>query len=283
MIWRLSWHYRRRLAVNLLALVVAVLAMAVGLTFLVAILWTLFRNGLPGLSFDLFRQATPPPGAPGGLGNAILGSLLMTGLGTLIGTPVGILIGTYLAEFGGNGRLASAVRLSSGLLLSTPSVIIGFFVYASIVARSGHFSALAGAGALAMIQIPIVINSTESMLRLVPHALREAAAALGAPPWRITLTVTYRAARAGILTGVLLGIARIGGESAPLLFTALNNQFWSADLTHPMANLPVTIYQFAMSPYDDWQSLAWAGALLITLGVLLLNVVARTYLRRRAD
>ncbi|MBX3021804.1 MAG: phosphate ABC transporter permease PstA [Bdellovibrionales bacterium] len=258
------------------------LAMVIGLGFLIAILWTLLKNGMPAISKRVFTEITPPPGESGGLLNAIFGSIVITGLGTLIGTPIGILIGTYLAEFGRGSWIASTVRFINGILLSAPSVIIGFFVYALVVARMKHFSAYAGACALAIILIPVVVNSTENMLRLVPNSLREAAAALGAPQWKITVMVTYRAAKAGILTGVLLGVARIGGESAPLLFTALNNQFWSTNLSSAMANLPVTIFQFAMSPYEDWQSLAWAGALLITSGVLLLNIIARTLLRRKA-
>lgn len=278
----MSALYFRRKLVNRLALLTAMLAMVIGLSFLIAILWTLIKNGLPALNPRVFTEMTPPPGAQGGLLNAIYGSLIITGLGTLIGTPIGILVGTYLAEFGRGSKLASVVRFINGILLSAPSVIIGFFVYALVVARVHHFSAWAGSLALSIILIPVVVNSTENMLRLVPNSLREAAAALGAPQWKITIMVTYRAAKAGILTGVLLGIARIGGESAPLLFTALNNQFWSSDLSRAMANLPVTIFQFAMSPYDDWQQLAWAGALLITTGVLLLNIVARTFLRRKS-
>lgn len=275
-------HYFRRKLTNRGALLTAMLAMAVGLGFLIAILWTLLKNGVPAISKSVFTEMTPPPGQSGGLLNAIYGSFMITLTGTLIGTPVGILIGTYLAEFGKDSWLASTVRFINGILLSAPSVIIGFFVYALVVARMRQFSGWAGAFALAIILIPVVVNSTENMLRLVPNTLREAAAALGAPQWKITTLVTYRAAKAGILTGVLLGIARIGGESAPLLFTALNNQFWSTDLSKAMANLPVTIFQFAMSPYEDWQKLAWAGALLITAGVLLLNILARTLLRRKA-
>lgn len=275
-----TWLYRRRKLTNQIALFSAGLAMVFGLFFLVAILWTLVRNGLPALSIKVFSQMTPPPGDDGGLLNAIFGSLAMTAVGTAIGTPAGILIGTFLAEFGRGSRLASVVRFINGVLLSAPSVIIGFFIYTLVVVRLRHFSGWAGAFALAIILIPVVVNSTENMLRLVPNSLREAAAALGAPQWKITVLVTYRAAKAGILTGVLLGVARIGGESAPLLFTALNNQFWSADLSKAMANLPVTIFQYALSPYEDWQHLAWAGALLITGGVLILNVVTRTLLRR---
>lgn len=266
---------------NRLALFAALGAMLFGLAFLTAILWTLLRNGLPALEWATFSLDTPPPGETGGLLNALTGSVLITAVATAIGTPLGILIGTYLAEFGRGGWLAPVVRFVNGILLSAPSVLIGFFIYALVVARYRHFSGWAGAFALAMILVPVVVNSTENMLRLVPNSLREAAAALGAPQWKITVMVTYRAARSGILTGVLLGVARIAGESAPLLFTALNNQFWSADMFRPMANLPVTIFQFAMSPYEDWQRLAWAGALLITAAVLLLNIVARSYLRRK--
>lgn len=277
-----SWLYQRRKIVNALALTACVLGMSLGLGALACILGTLLARGLPGVRLSLFTELTPAPGDPGGLANAIWGSALITGLGTALGTPVGILAGTYLAEFGGRGPAASVIRFVNGILLSAPSVIIGFFVYASVVVHAGHFSGWAGALALSLILIPVVVNATETMLRLVPNALREAAAALGAPRWKITFAVTYRAARAGILTGVLLGVARIGGESAPLLFTALNNQFFSTDLNRPTANLPVTIFQFAMSPFDEWQDLAWAGALLITITVLILNVTARTFLRRKA-
>lgn len=275
-------HYLRRKVRNRLGLVAACIAMSFGLFFLGAILWTLVRSGLPALTSSVFTMNTPPPGSPGGLLNAIAGSLIMTVLATLVGTPVGILAGTYLAECGSDNRLASVVRFITGVLLSAPSVVIGFFIYAVVVAKMGHFSGLAGAMALAVIQIPVVVSSTETMLRLVPNSLREAAAALGAPAYKVTILVSYRAARAGILTGVLLGVARITGETAPLLFTALNNQFWSVNLTKPMANLPSVIFQFAMSPYEDWQRLAWAGALLITVGVLGLNIVARIFLRRKA-
>jgi phosphate transport system permease protein len=257
----------------------ACLAMLLGLLALGAILFTLCRNGFPALSSAVFREMTPPPGNKGGLLNALVGSLMLTGIGTLIGTPIGILAGTYLAEFGRNSRLAEVIRFVNSILLSAPSVVIGFFIYTVVVAKMGHFSGWAGTCALAVILIPLVVANTENMLLLVPNNLREAAAALGAPQWKITVSVTYRAARNGIFTGILLGIARISGESAPLLFTALNNQFWSTDLNKPMANLPVVIFQFAMSPYEDWQHLAWAGALLITLTVLLLNIIARFSLR----
>jgi phosphate transport system permease protein len=273
--------FRRRHRRNRLALALACAAMFVGLFFLAAILWTLLKNGLPAIRSEVFSQMTPPPGSSGGLLNAIVGSAILTGVATLIGTPIGILAGTYLSEFGSTTWLASVIRFINGILLSAPSVVIGFFAYAIVVVRFGHFSGWAGAFALAIILIPVVVSSTENMLRLVPNSLREAAAALGAPQWRITVMVTYRAARAGILTGVLLGVARISGESAPLLFSALNNQFWSVDLAKPMPNLPVTIFQFAMSPYEDWKRLAWVGALIITAGVLILNVIARLTLRRR--
>jgi phosphate transport system permease protein len=278
-----EYFYFRRKLINKLALVAACLAMVMGLAFLAAILLTLLIKGIPAINPKVFSEMTPPPGGQGGLVNAIFGSFVLTFLATLIGTPIGILAGTYLSEFGAQSKLASVIRFVNGILLSAPSVVIGFFVYAVVVARTKHFSGWAGTVALSIILIPVVVASTENMLRLVPNTLREAAAALGAPQWKITVLVTYRAAKAGILTGVLLGVARISGESAPLLFTALNNQFWSADLAKPMANLPVTVFQFAMSPYDDWQHLAWAGALIITLAVLILNIVARVFLRRKAS
>jgi len=224
---------------------------------------------------------TPPPGSDGGLANAIAGSLIIVGVGTLLGTPIGILAGTYLAEFGKRSRLAGATRFLNDVLLSAPSIVIGLFVYAVFVSQVRHFSGLAGAFALGLIVIPVVVRTTDDMLRLVPNSLREAAAALGAPAWKIVTQVTYRAARTGILTGILLALARVSGETAPLLFTALNNQFWSTNLNAPMANLPVVIFQFAMSPYDDWNRLAWGGATLITLAVLLLNILARMLFRKR--
>jgi phosphate transport system permease protein len=223
----------------------------------------------------LFAQMTPPPGSSGGLLNAIAGSLALTGIATLIGTPTGILAGTFLAEYARGNQFGELVRFINDILLSAPSIIIGLFVYEVMVVRMGHFSAWAGAVALAIIMVPVVVRTTEDMLRLVPSALREAAAALGAPKWKVVVLVTYRAAMQGMVTGVLLAIARISGETAPLLFTALNNQFWSTDLNRPMANLPVVIYQFAMSPYADWQLLAWGGALLITASILVLNITAR--------
>jgi phosphate transport system permease protein len=275
--------YARRRLINLLSLGVSVLAMAFGLFWLGWILFTLLQHGIPGLSLAVFTQITPPPGSNGGLVNAIAGSLLMTALGTLIGTPIGILAGTYLAEFGQRGWLAPVTRFINDVLLSAPSIIIGLFVYTIYVIKVKHFSGWAGALALSILVIPIVIRTTENMLRLVPNSLREAAAALGAPQWKIISSVTLRAARAGILTGVMLAIARISGETAPLLFTSLNNQFWSSDMNQPMANLPVVIFQFAMSPYADWQELAWAGALLITFSVLTLNILARVLFRQQAS
>ena len=274
--------YTRRRIINAIGLIISVLAMAFGLFWLCWILWTLLEHGLPALSLVVFSQMTPPPGSSGGLLNAIAGSLAMTLVGTLIGTPIGILAGTYLAEFGQRGWLAPVTRFINDVLLSAPSIVIGLFVYEAYVIRVKHFSGWAGALALSILVIPIVIRTTENMLRLVPTTLREAAAALGAPQWKIINFITLRAARAGIITGVMLAIARISGETAPLLFTALNNQFWSSNMDQPMANLPVVIFQFAMSPYEDWQKLAWAGALLITFSVLTLNILARVLFRQRA-
>lgn len=273
--------YAQRRLVNLFNLTAAVLTTGFGLFWLGWLLWTLLVQGLPWLTLTLFTQSTPPPGAAGGLANAIVGSLLMVGAGVLIGTPIGVMAGTYLAEFGQGSRLAAVVRFVNDILLSAPSIIIGVFVYEVVVVSSGHFSGWAGALALALIVVPIVVRTTENMLRLVPLSLREAAAALGAPRWKVVLAVVYRAARVGVLTGILLAIARISGETAPLLFTALNNQFWSTSMDKPLANLPVVIFQFAMSPYEDWQRLAWAGALLITASVLALNVIARLLSRSR--
>ena len=274
--------YTRRRIVNTIGLAVSMLAMAFGLFWLCWILWTLLVHGLPALTPVVFAQMTPPPGSSGGLLNAIFGSLMMSLVGVLIGTPIGILAGTYLAEFGQRGWLAPVTRFINDVLLSAPSIVIGLFVYEIYVIQVKHFSGWAGSLALAIIVIPIVIRTTENMLRLVPNTLREAAAALGAPQWKIINFVTLRAARAGIITGVMLAVARISGETAPLLFTALNNQFWSSNMDQPMANLPVVIFQFAMSPYEDWQKLAWAGALLITLSVLTLNILARVLFRQSA-
>ncbi len=274
--------YRRRRIVNFVYLGISVLAVLFGLFWLVWILWTLFAQGLQALNPAMFTQTTPPPGSAGGLANAIFGSLLMSLLATLIGTPVGILAGTYVAEYGRRGWLGPATRFVNDILLSAPSIVIGLFVYAVYVAKVQHFSGWAGTFALALIVIPVVLKTTENMLRLVPDTLREAAAALGAPQWIVISFVTLRAARAGIITGVLLAIARISGETAPLLFTALNNQFWSFNMDAPMANLPVVIFQFAMSPYQDWQTLAWGGALLVTLSVLALNIVARAVFAQKS-
>lgn len=273
--------YARRRFINAFNLTVSLLTMAFGLFWLAWILWTLLRLGISGLSLATFTEMTPPPGSPGGLLNAIAGSLMMTTLATLIGTPVGILAGVYLAEFGQGSRLAAVTRFVNDILLSAPSIVIGLFIYEVYVVKVGHFSGWAGSFALALIVVPVVVRTTENMLKLVPNSLREAAAALGAPQWKIILLVTLRASRAGILTGILLAVARIAGETAPLLFTALNNQFWSTNLNAPMANLPVVIFQFAMSPYQDWQKLAWAGALLITFSVLILNIIARVAFRQR--
>ncbi len=267
--------YSRRRLTNWLVIGLSVLATAFGLLWLVLVLSTLLINGIGAIGPSLFTQMTPPPGSSGGLLNAIAGSLAMTVIATLIGTPTGILAGTFLAEYARGSRFGEVVRFVNDILLSAPSIIIGLFVYEAMVVRMGHFSAWAGAMALAIITIPVVVRTTEDMLRLVPTELREAAAALGAPQWKVIVMVTYRAAAQGMMTGMLLAVARISGETAPLLFTALNNQFWSSDLNRPMANLPVVIFQFAMSPYADWQLLAWGGALLITAAILVLNITAR--------
>jgi phosphate transport system permease protein len=273
--------YRRRRRTNAAMMALSTLALAFGLFWLVWILGVLLYEGVGALRPSLFLQMTPPPGSDGGLANALFGSLLMAGAGTLIGTPAGILAGTYLAEYGRRGWLAPATRFVNDVLLSAPSIVIGLFVYSVYVARAKHFSGWAGALALAIIVVPVVVRTTDDMLKLVPNSLREAAMALGCPSWKMVTMVSYRAARAGIVTGILLAVARIAGETAPLLFTALNNQFWSADLNRPMANLPVVIFQFAMSPYDDWHRLAWGGAAVITLFVLALNIAARIVFRRK--
>lgn len=267
--------YSRRKRRNALFVAAAIIATAFGLLWLAWILATLLINGLSGLQLDLFTKMTPPPGATGGLLNAIFGSLVMIVLAVIVGTPIGILAGTYLAEYGRHTSLASVIRILNDILLSAPSIVVGLFIYEALVLTMGHFSALAGAFALAVIVIPVVVRTTENMLRLIPNSLREAAAALGAPEAHIIGLVTWRAAKAGIITGILLAIARISGETAPLLFTALNNQFWNVNLTKPMASLPIVIFQFAMSPYAEWHRLAWAGALLVTLTVLGLNILAR--------
>ena len=274
--------YRARKRQNALLLFISCLALAFGLFWLIWILGTLFyEGGAALLRAQLYYQMTPPPGDDGGLANAIVGSVVIVGTATLLGTPVGILAGTYLAEYGKKSWLAAATRFLNDVLLSAPSIVIGLFVYTVYVARAKHFSSLAGAVALALIVIPVVVRTTDDMLKLVPNSLREAAVALGCPTWKMIVLVTYRAARTGILTGLLLAVARVSGETAPLLFTALNNQFWSLDLNRPMSNLPTVIFQFAMSPYADWHRLAWGGAALITLAVLGLNVVARVLFARK--
>jgi phosphate transport system permease protein len=266
----------RRKLTNVIALSASIAAMLFGLAWLLSILWTVLTLGAQHLSPAVFTEMTPAPGAQGGLANAIAGSLMMVGLATLIGTPVGVLTGVYLAEYGARSVLAPMTRFVNDMLLSAPSIIIGLFVYAVVVANVGHFSGWAGVAALALLVIPVVVRTTENMLLLVPNSLREAAFALGAPKWRVVAMVSLRAARSGVITGVLLAVARISGETAPLLFTSLSNQFWSLDLSQPIANLPFTIYKFAMSPFEDWQQLAWEGVLIITLAVLVLNILARS-------
>ena len=274
-------RYRMRAAVNRVMLGLSALALAFGLFWLVWIIVTLLIEGATALRPSLFYQMTPPPGSDGGLANAIMGSIQMVATAVLIGTPVGILAGTYLAEYGKSSWLANATRFINDVLLSAPSIIIGLFVYMVYVAQVKHFAGWAGALALAIIVIPVVVRTTDDMLKLVPNSLREAAVALGCPTWKMITLISYRAARAGIMTGILLAVARISGETAPLLFTALNNQFWNTDMDKPMANLPVVIFQFAMSPYEDWQRLAWGGAALITLLVLGINIVARMFVARK--
>lgn len=273
--------YHRRQRFNKLMLTLSSVALLFGLFWLVWIIFTLLVKGGSALSFSLLTQPTPPPGGDGGLLNAIIGSFMMAGVGTLIGTPIGVLAGTYLAEFGQRGWLAPATRFLNDVLLSAPSIVIGLFIYAVYVAQFKHYSGWAGALALAILVIPVVVRSTDNMLQLVPNSLREAAAALGCPQWRIVVYISYRAASSGIITGVLLAVARISGETAPLLFTALNNQFMSFDMNGPMANLPVVIFQYAASPFEDWNRLAWAGAVLITLFVLAINLLARTLFRNK--
>ena len=273
--------YRARKRRNVLMLAVSSAALVFGLFWLVWILGTLlYEGGNALLRASLYFHMTPPPGADGGLANAIVGSLIMVSAGTLLGTPIGILAGTYLAEYGRSGWLATATRFLNDVLLSAPSIVIGLFVYSVHVAQVGHFSGWAGSIALGLLVVPVVVRTTDDMLKLVPDSLREAAAALGCPRWKMVVMITYRAARAGILTGILLAVARISGETAPLLFTSLNNQFWSLDMNQPMANLPVVIFQFAMSPYEDWHRLAWGGAALITMTVLGLNIIARVLFRK---
>ncbi len=269
-----------RKGINLLALGLSGLATAIGLFFLGAILWTLVRNGVAGLTPAVFSAMTPPPGSSGGLLNAIYGSIVMTLIGILIGGPVGMLAGTYLAEYGRRSHLSAVIRFVNDVLLSAPSIIIGLFVYELMVVRMGHFSALAGAVSLAIIAMPVTVRTTEDMLNLVPQGMKDASTAMGAYPWRTITSVIYPAARSGVVTGLLLAIARISGETAPLLFTALNNQFWSTNLLAPMANLPVVIFQFALSPYPNWQQLAWSGALIITVSILILSITARIVVAR---
>ncbi|KFB78579.1 MULTISPECIES: phosphate ABC transporter permease PstA [Candidatus Accumulibacter] len=277
-------RYSRRILTNRIGIGLSMLAMAFGLLALLWILWTLFYNGFAALSWDLFTRDTPAPGSEGGgLRNAIVGSLLIVGVTALVSTPIGILAGIYLAEFGGKSRFAAATRFVTDIMLSAPSIVVGLFVYALAVATLGGFSGWAGSLALSLIAIPVVVRTTENMLLLVPGSLREAAFAVGAPHWQVSLKVTLRAVKAGVLTGILLAIARVTGETAPLLFTALNNQFYSTDMSQPMGNLPVVIFQFAMSPYDNWVNLAWGGALLIALMVLAINIVARVLFRKKTS
>ena len=278
-----SFNFRlaRRQVVNSAALSFSVLSTLFGLFWLVWILWTTFSNGFDSLGWNLFSQMTPPPGQDGGLLNAFFGSFIMMLVAVVLGTPIGIAAGTWLAEYGRANKLASVIRFVNDILLSAPSIVIGLFVYTVVVRTSGHFSGWAGGIALGFILLPVVVRTTDEMLRLVPPAMREAALALGIPQWKVTVQILYRASRAGILTGILLAIARISGETAPLLFTALNNQYWNADPAGPMANIPVVIFQFAMSPYDAWHTLAWGGAFVMTLFVLCLNLVARGFLGAR--
>ncbi len=270
--------FSRRKLVNRVALTLSLAAMAFGLFWLIWILWTTVSLGFSGLTAHTFTEMTPSPNTDGGgLANAIAGSAIMVVMATLIGTPIGVLAGIYLAEYGGNGWLASITRFINDILLSAPSIVIGLFVYAIYVSQTKSFSGFAGVIALALLVVPVVVRTTENMLKLIPNTLREAAFALGTPRWKVIMSITLKSARAGVVTGVLLAVARIAGETAPLLFTALSNQFWSLDLGQPMANLPVTIFKFAMSPFQNWQDLAWAGVLIITVGVLGLNILARTY------
>jgi len=276
--------YSRRILTNRIGIALSMSAMAFGLAALMWILWTLFYNGFGALSWDFFTQDTPAPGSEGGgLRNAIVGSLMIIGVTTLVSTPIGILAGIYLAEYGATSRFAAITRFVTDIMLSAPSIVVGLFVYALMVATLGGFSGWAGSVALSLIAIPVVVRTTENMLLLVPTALREAAFAVGAPRWQVSLKVTLRAVKAGVVTGILLAIARVMGETAPLLFTALNNQFFSTDMSQPMGNLPVVIFQFAMSPYDNWVSLAWGGALLIALIVLAINIIARVMFRNKVS
>jgi len=274
-------RYAGRKRVNKVALTLSLAAMAFGVFWLIWILWETLRLGLGGLAISTFTEMTPPPNEAGGILNAIFGSLVMVLIATFVGTPIGIMAGIYLAEYNPKGWLSQVTRFVNDILLSAPSIVIGLFVYAVVVAQMKSFSGIAGSIALALIVIPVVIRTTENMLQLIPPGLREAAYALGTPKWKVILSITLRAARAGVVTGVLLAVARISGETAPLLFTALNNQFWTADVTQPMASLPVTIFKFAMSPYENWQHLAWAGVFLITVAVLALNILARVLTRTK--
>jgi phosphate transport system permease protein len=273
--------FAKRKLINRIALILSLSAMIFGLFWLAWILWETLRLGLAGLSIAVFTEMTPPPNDAGGLANALYGSFVMVTLATFVGTPIGVMAGVYLAEYGMKSRLASLTRFVNDILLSAPSIVIGLFVYAVIVAQVKSFSAAAGIVALALIVIPVVIRTTENMLALIPPGMREAAYALGTPKYRVILSITLRAARAGVVTGILLAVARIAGETAPLLFTALSNQFWTNDLREPMASLPVTIFKFAMSPYENWQKLAWAGVLIITVAVLALNILARVLTRQK--
>jgi phosphate transport system permease protein len=266
---------QRRKLTNVVTLGLSGAATLIGLACLGAILWTLIKNGLAGVSTALLTEMTPPPGNSGGLLNALYGSAVMTVLAILCGAPIGVLAGTYLAEYGRTAKLSMVIRFVNDVLLSAPSIIVGLFIYELLVVPMGHFSAIAGAVALGVIALPVIVRTTEDMLRLVPQGMKDASTALGVHDWRTITSVIYPAARSGILTGLLLAVARISGETAPLLFTALNNQFWSTDLNAPMANLPVVIFQFALSPYKDWQQLAWSGALIITLAILVLSIIAR--------
>jgi phosphate transport system permease protein len=278
----MSLHQRRKRK-NGVMMALCVIAAGIGLAWLALILGALIYKGVSGISPSVFTEMTPPPGDAGGLLNAIYGSIVMTVIGIVVGTPIGVLAGTYMAEYGRFSKLTTVVRFINDILLSAPSIIIGLFVYELMVRPMGHFSAIAGAVALSILVIPVVVRTTEDMLNLVPNALREAGTAIGAPRWVVIRSVAYRAALSGMVTGILLAIARISGETAPLLFTALNNQFWSSNLNAPMASLPVTIFQFALSPYEEWQQLAWTGALIITLTVLGLSVIARSLTGRRED
>ncbi len=274
--------YASRRRANWFGLTLSMSAMALGLTVLLWILWVLFSNGIAGLDSNIFTADTPAPGTEGGgLRNALLGSLMIVGFAVLVSTPIGILAGVYLAEYGDTSKTAEVTRFVTDIMLSAPSIVLGLFVYAIAVATVGNFSGYAGSLALSLIAVPVVVRTTENMLRLVPGSLREAAFALGAPRWKVATMVTLRAAKSGVITGLLLAIARIAGETAPLLFTALNNQFFSTDMGGPMANLPVVIFQFALSPYDNWIRLAWSGALIITMTVLVLNILARVFFREK--